>query len=86
MQNSLVLDMNPVASQDVSMVKFYNLVFFFISFQYISLIISFLHFSNPMKVKLEDAKYMIGLMKTMRILLKVSCSHLIPKRWSTIYL
>jgi len=37
-------------------------------------------------VKLEDAKYMIGLMKTMRLLLKVLCAHLTPKRRLTIYL
>ncbi|XP_056847236.1 uncharacterized protein LOC108824255 isoform X2 [Raphanus sativus] len=82
--NKVVLDRNPVASQDVSMVKFFNLVLF--RHKYRSLIISLLHCSNTRKVKLEDAKSMTGLQKKKWLLLKVSCAHLIPKRWLTIYL
>lgn len=82
--NKVVFDRNPVASQDVSMVKFFNLVLF--RHKYRSLIISLLHCSNTRKVKLEDAKSMTGLQKKKRLLLKVSCAHLIPKRWLTIYL
>ena len=66
--NKVLLDRNAVASQHVSMVKFSNLVFLH---KYRSLIFSVLHFSTTRKVKLEDAKSMIGLLKRRRLLLKV---------------
>lgn len=51
------MDRNPISSQDVSTVKYSNLIFLCRNIKYISLTITFLHFSNPRKVTLKCKIY-----------------------------